>query len=210
MYLLCDYLTINKVYIKSMSDTLSLHANQRYCSFFVLYMLFLFLLLILLIGIFVLVVHKDNGVSLNNIKSSLYFNSHYVIRPHRFATEPLQSDTSIFDIVGQINTFMPQLADFINQFTTTIDQTGVRVFTDHEGNMSVSVPASMSDEVANTISKKIGIIDRLINTRGQEIDDLLRKGVSIENKLKMENPNYVSQLTAKIEELKRLKSSYKH
>jgi hypothetical protein len=173
-------------------------------------MLFLFLLLIFIIGVFVPLVRKDSGVSLNNIKSSWCFNSNYMVRPHRFATKPLQSEMSLLDIVGQINTFMPQLADFINQFNTTVNESGVSVLTDRDGNMSVSVPASMTDEVANAISQRIGIIDRLINTRGQEISDLLQKGTSIENKLKMENPHYVSELTAKIEEFKRLNSSYKH
>lgn len=82
--------------------------------------------------------------------------------------------------------------------------------TDSIGNMSIDVPQNMPDDVANKISTKVGIIDRLITTRGQEIHDLLQKGIHLENKLKMENSNYVSQLTDKIEEFKKLNSSYKH
>lgn len=133
-----------------------------------------------------------------------------MVRPHRFSNKLLQSEPSILDIVGQISTLMPQLADFINQFNTTVNESGVNVVTDTAGNMSVSVPGSMTDEVANAISKKIGIIDRLINTREQEISDLLQKGTSIEDKLKMDNPKYVSQLTDKLKEFKQLNSSYKH
>lgn len=140
----------------------------------------------------------------------LSFNCNNMVRPHRFSNKLLQSEPSIFDIVGQISTLMPQLADFINQFNTTVNESGVNVVTDTAGNMSVSVPGSMTDEVANAISKKIGIIDRLINTREQEISDLLQKGTSIEDKLKMDNPKYVSQLTDKLKEFKQLNSSYKH
>nr|GEV05606.1 NADH dehydrogenase subunit 5, mitochondrial [Tanacetum cinerariifolium] len=57
------------------------------------------------------------------------------------------------------------------------------------GNMEIDVPKDMSDELANKVSKKIGIIDRLITTHGQSINDLLQKGVDIENKLKLENSN---------------------
>jgi hypothetical protein len=173
-------------------------------------MLLTTLLLILIIGVYTILANNYLGVSFNNIKNYCYFNSNIMVRPHKFSSKPLQSDTSLLDIVGQINTFMPQLAGFINQFNTTVNESGVSVITDGVGNMSVSVPGSMTDEVANAISNKIGVIDRLINTRGQEISDLLQKGTSLENKLKMENPNYVSQLTAKIEEFKRLNSSYKH
>jgi hypothetical protein len=168
------------------------------------------LFLISIIVVYIIVVHPNVGVLFNNRKSYWYFHGNYEVRPHRFATKQLQSDTSLLDIVGQINIFMPQLANFIDQFNTTVNESGVNVLTDQVGNMSISVPASMTDEVANNITNRIGVIDRLINTRGQEIHDLLQKGTSLENKLKMENPHYVSQLTAKIEEFKRLNSLYKH
>jgi hypothetical protein len=138
------------------------------------------------------------------------FNTNYIINPHSFESKPLQSDMGISEIVAEINTFLPQLANFINQFSTTVSQEGVNVVTDSTGNMSIDIPKSMTDDAANKISTKIGIIDRLIITRGQEINDLLQKGISLENKLKIEDPHYVSQLTDKIQEFKRLNALYKH
>jgi hypothetical protein len=76
--------------------------------------------------------------------------------------------------------------------------------------MSVDVPSNMPNIEAERISTRIGVIDRLITTRGQEINELLKKGLSIENNLKMENSNYVSQLSDKIAEFKRLNDLYKH
>lgn len=122
----------------------------------------------------------------------------------------MRSDLSISEIVSEINTLLPQLATFINQFSTTVSQSGVNVVTDSIGSMSIDVPQNMSDAAANKISTKIGIIDRLITTRGHEINDLLQKGMHLENKLKVENTEYVSQLTDKIEEFKRLNQLYKH
>jgi hypothetical protein len=173
-------------------------------------MLFSFLHLIFIIGVFAIVVYINKGFSFNNIKSYLYFNSNYTVLPHVFTTKSLQSEMGILDIVGQINTLIPQLANFINQFSTTVNESGVSVVTDSVGNLSIDVPQSMTDEVANTISKKIGIIDRLITTRGQEINELLQKGISLEDKLKRENPHYASELTAKITEFKRLNALYRH
>ena len=138
------------------------------------------------------------------------FYNNYVVKPHSFETKTLQSDMGISEIVTEINTLLPQLANFINQFNTTVNQSGISVITDTIGNMSIDVPKNMPDDVANKVGTRIGIIDRLITTRGQEINDLLQKGMDLEHKLKMENSNYVSQLTEKIKEFNRLNSSYKH
>lgn len=116
----------------------------------------------------------------------------------------------IFQIVTEINTLLPQLANFINQFNNVVNQSGITVVTDTIGNMNIDVPQNMPDSVANNISTRIGIIDRLITTRGQQINDLLQEGIRVENVLKRENPNYDSQLTQKIEEFRRLNASYRH
>lgn len=122
----------------------------------------------------------------------------------------MRSEMGISEIVAEINSLLPQLSNFINQFDATVTQSGINVVTDSIGSMSIDVPQNMPDDVANKISTRIGIIDRLITTKGQEINDLFQKGIHLENKLKMDNPDYVSQLTDKIKEFKKLNSSYKH
>ena len=116
----------------------------------------------------------------------------------------------ILQIVTEINSLLPQLSDFINQFHNLVNQSGVSVVTDSAGNLSIDVPQNMPDSEANRLSTRIGIIDRLITTRGQELNDLFQKGFQVENKIKVENPNYTSQLTERIAEFKRLNNSYKH
>jgi len=138
------------------------------------------------------------------------FDSHYCIKPHSFQTTSLKSELVISDILAELNSLLPQLNGFINNFNTTVNQTGISVVTDSIGNLSIDVPKDMADDVANKVSTRIGIIDRLITTKGQEINELLQKGITIENKLKMENSHYQSQLTDKILEFKRLNSLYKH
>ena len=136
--------------------------------------------------------------------------SNYKVKPHRFASEQLLSDTSISEVITQIDTFLPQLATFINQFSTTVNQFGISVVTDTAGTMSIDVPQNMSEEVANKVSNKIGVIDRLITTRSQDISDLLQKGTILEEKLKATDSQYVTQLTDRMKEYKRLISLYKH
>lgn len=144
------------------------------------------------------------GQSVNNS----YINC--IPKPYLFVTETFQSNMDIFQIVTEINVLLPQLSDFINQFNNLVTQSGINVITDSAGNMSIDIPQNMSDSVATNVSTRIGIIDRLITTRGQELNDLFQKGLQVENNIKVENPNYTSQLTDKIIEFKRLNSIYKH
>jgi hypothetical protein len=131
--------------------------------------------------------------------------------PHSFVVIPQQSDLNILlEIVSEIEKLLPQFADFISQFNNTVIQSDVNVVTDSEGNMSIDVPKDMSDAEAKIISNRIGIIDRLIATRGSQIKDLFHRGIDIENNIRIRDPNYVSYLTDKIQEFKRLNESYKH
>jgi|1185.fasta_scaffold27552_2 uncharacterized tellurite resistance protein B-like protein len=114
------------------------------------------------------------------------------------------------NIICELSNLLPQLSGFIDQFNSLVVSSGVNVFTDHAGNMSVDIPNSMTDVDASNVVKRLSIIDRLINTQGSAINDLLQAGMKIEKELKVSDPNYTSNLVQQIEEFKRLNSSYKH
>nr|QDD68320.1 hypothetical protein [Ilyonectria sp.] len=131
-------------------------------------------------------------------------------KPHKFTELPLRSSISeLAELTAKINELLPQFSDFISQFNNIIISNSINVIIDTSGNMTLDAPITMSDLDAQNITKRIGIIDRLIITRGQEIDQLLQKGLSIEADLKKENVNYTSQILDKVNEFKRLNSSYK-
>ena len=138
-----------------------------------------------------------------------FLDSKYIAPvPHKFLNTPLNSDMS--SIINELSSLLPQLSGFISQFNEVVSNTGINVISDSVGNLSIDVPKSMPDIEATNISKRIGIIDRLITTRYQEINDLIHKGLSMEKDLQASNPNYISQLTEKLAEFNRLKSLYKH
>jgi hypothetical protein len=146
-----------------------------------------------------------------DIKYKIFNTNYNIPLPHPFINVTLKSDLNILlEIVSEVDKLLPQLADFISQFNNTVSQSNVIVITDTEGNMDIDVPVNMSDYEAQNVSNRLGIIDRLITTRGQQINDLFQRGISLENKIKIENPNHVSYLTDKIEEFKKLNDSYKH
>lgn len=138
----------------------------------------------------------------------IFYFGNNIPKPHPFVTESLQSDIS--QILTDISALLPQFYDFIGQFNNVLSESGINVITDSTGNMSLEVPKGMSDSAAKNVSVRIGIIDRLISVRAQEIDSLFEQAKLAENKLKLENPSYISQITEKYEEYKRLKASYKH
>ena len=131
-------------------------------------------------------------------------------KPYKYVKTSLHSDLDITGIISQVCILLPQLNDFITQFNSLVVQSGVNVITDSIGNMSIDVPETMSDIEAHNISKRFGIIDRLINSHGDSLNDLFKKGLSMEEKLKLDNPSYTSQLTEKLLEFKKLNASYKH
>ena len=116
--------------------------------------------------------------------------------------------SELTQIVEMIDQLLPQLKNFIVQFNQVVATSGVNVVTDTGGNMSLDVPSSMSDETAEKIGKKLEIIDRLINTRGQEINTFLEKGLNLEKKL--ESPEFKSKILEKVAEYEKLNKSYNH
>jgi ABC-type transporter Mla subunit MlaD len=113
-------------------------------------------------------------------------------------------------ILSQINILLPQLSEFLNQFNNIIAENNINVVTDSVGNMSIDAPNSMSDEQTQFVSKKVGVVDRLINTRGEQINQLLEEGMKKDNALKSANPKHHSVILEKLAEFNRLKDSYKH
>ena len=116
----------------------------------------------------------------------------------------------IMEVIGQLDSLIPQFAGFIDQFNTLVIQKSLNVVSDSSGNMAIDVSYDMSNKEVDNISKRISIIDRLIDSHNTSIKDLLEKGFNLENKLKAENPNYLSELTSKKTEFNKLKNSYQH
>ena len=131
-------------------------------------------------------------------------------KPYVYNTITLNSNSDISEILGGINTLLPQLTEFINQFHDFVAERGINVITDSSGNMSIDVKVNVSDAEAEYISKKIGVLDRLINTRGEQLSELFKKGLQAEKGMAVQNPGYTSQLTDKLAEFNKLNLKYKH
>lgn len=118
--------------------------------------------------------------------------------------------TELLNIVDSLNSLLPQLSSFIDQFNQIIIEHNVNVMSDSSGNFSVDVLNIMSEEESNKIAKRIGIIDRLIDSHKTSISDLFAKGFAIEKDLKVGNSDFKSPLADKLIEYKRLAKAYQH
>jgi NADH-ubiquinone oxidoreductase chain 3 len=118
--------------------------------------------------------------------------------------------SELTSIIFAISEAMPRLAGFINQFDTTVVQQSINVITDSEGNMSVEVPSAMSEAAGKEVTLRIQTLDRIINTQGSTIQDLLQKGLGLQNKINMLDPSYKSEIFKQITEFNKLNSLYKH
>ena len=116
------------------------------------------------------------------------------------------SDFSI--IITSLDCNLPQLGIFIDQFKQICIDYHLQVVT-IDGSMNIDVPLSMSDSQVASITKRLGIIDRLINTKGSIISELLSQGLDIESRLRQIDPNYKSILNNQSELFKTLSEQYK-
>lgn len=127
-----------------------------------------------------------------------------------FTTKQLRSGADLWEIIEQLNSVLPQLSSFIDQFNTVVKESSISVVTDSDGNMNIDVDKNMPDDQAKKLGKKIGIIDRLIIAKEEEADNLIKEALAKERIIKAENKEYVSQITDKVKEFNKLSKSYKH
>ena len=118
--------------------------------------------------------------------------------------------SEFIDILDQIDALIPQFAGFIDQFNTLIIQKNINVISDSCGNMSIDVPNSMSSKEADNISKRITIIDSLIESHNITITDLFERGFNIQNKLKPDSGDSIAELVIRKGEFNKFKNSYQY
>jgi len=114
-------------------------------------------------------------------------------------------NVDILAIVTELGKLLPQLQGFIGNWNDTITQYGINVITDGSNDLAIDVPSSMKEADANLCAKKIKVLDSLIHDRLDTIKDLFQKGYKIELEIKSSNSKYVSVLTEKKFDTKRIK-----
>jgi hypothetical protein len=124
--------------------------------------------------------------------------------------EYVELNQALFRIVKDLDRVLPQLHNFIVQFDTFVQQSNINVITDAQGNMSIDVPSSMSDQLAQKASTKINVLDRLISSQKEKCDELLKEGFNLERAIKRIDTKSESRLNVRNGILKDLCNAHKH
>jgi len=132
-------------------------------------------------------------------------------KPHAFVSLPLQSGLpELLGIISDINYWLPALEGLIEQFHTLVANSDINVITEANGDMSIEVPADMPKEEANYLRKRVGVIDRLINTKGSDIHTLFEQAEAEQTKLKALNTKDIPQISKQMQAFIDLNKSYKN
>lgn len=119
-------------------------------------------------------------------------------------------NTDLTSLIIDITKLLPELSSYIERFHQTIVETGVNVSSDASDNLFLDAPSNISPSDLDKIGKKVSIIDRLINSHDCTLNDLFKRGSSIEESLKEINPRYKSQLIEHIDKFKEIRKTYIH
>lgn len=117
---------------------------------------------------------------------------------------------TLVDLIPNIDTSMSQLSLFISQFDQIVNSNNINVVTDAAGNISIDVPNSMPVDIQDKLATRVGIVDRLIHDRSNNLDELLKKALDLEKNLKKNDANYVSVIAEKAKAFKDIRNTYKH
>jgi len=117
---------------------------------------------------------------------------------------------TLAEILAELTPLLTQLDKLIDSFHNLAHTNNINVITDVVGNLSIDAPSNMPDVKCLDLQERVGLSDRIINTQGSKIHDLFQQGHALERQLKSSDPNYTSQLTAKLGVFNNLKAKYGH
>jgi len=111
-------------------------------------------------------------------------------------------------VIANLNHYIPQFSKFISDIHAVQVNYNVTLV-DQLGNLSVDVPVNMSEAMEEEVVKKVRVLDSLCSQRSMDIETELAKGRSIENLIKLQNPNYTSNIAGQVAEFARLRGAFK-
>jgi hypothetical protein len=117
---------------------------------------------------------------------------------------------AINQIVEETNRLLGQLSGFITNFNNILINAGVNTCSTPGGDFYIDAPGHIPESELTNVTKKLGIVDRLIHDHHQSISDLFKKGAGLESSIKKVDPSYTSPLGDQMARFKSISSSYKH
>lgn len=129
----------------------------------------------------------------------------------------MTGDVLLDDLNGQlqetlreIDRLFSQLGNFINQFHNFVNQTGINVITDAQGDLGIDVMDTLDDTIAQQYANRVNVLDSLIHNHIHSIESLLGRVSELEEQITQSNSNYPCQLSEYANRLAQLIRLYGH
>ena len=113
-------------------------------------------------------------------------------------------------LIEEITTHLNQMEQFIVEYEKFIIVNDLNVFTTSEQDTYIDAPHNMSEENLQYARKRVDVLDRVINTRRDQIEDLFKEAWKKENALKKSDPNFKSAIKDKADAFKKIKDRYRN
>lgn len=148
------------------------------------------------------------------MSSAIYDNFYFGPPPkvHKYLSSPCSSSLELefTSCLSHLDYLITNLQTFIVQFQQIAELPYIEVATDGQGNLEIYADEKVPEGTCNELKTKVGILDRLINTRKGEISHEFNKGSKIAEQLKLTNPELASKLEARFETFTRTSQSHKY
>jgi uncharacterized coiled-coil protein SlyX len=119
-------------------------------------------------------------------------------------------NSQLQESLTEIERLFSQLSTFINQFHNFVNQTGINVISDAQGELGIDVVDTLDDSLAQQYANRINILDSLIHNHIHSIENTLERVSELEGRISELNSNYTSRLPEYTNRLSQLVRSYGH
>src|ERR1700738_2128885 len=114
------------------------------------------------------------------------------------------------DIYSEADRLFSQLNTFITQFHNFVNDTGINVVTNVQGELGIDVLENLDDNLAQQYANRINVFDSLIHNHIHNLEGLLKRIIELEDQMRILDENYKTQSSLYIDRLKDLIRLYGH
>lgn len=121
-----------------------------------------------------------------------------------------QLDLLLEQSFPEIERLLNQLERFIDNFFNYISTNNINVITTSEGGLEIEINNSVTDTLAEQYTRRIHVLDNLIQNHISNIRNLMQEIVEIESNITEIDNGYISKITSQIDKLDELIKKYGH
>jgi hypothetical protein len=113
-------------------------------------------------------------------------------------------------IYSEADRLLSQLNTFISQFHNFVNDTGINVVTNVQGELGIDVLENIDDNLAQQYANRVNVFDSLIHNHIHNLEGILKRIIELEDQMRILDENYKTQSSLYIDRLNDLIRLYGH